>query len=227
MTTPALLLVHGAWHGSWCWEPVRTLLADRGWRVETVDLPSVAPAADRPGLHDDARAVRAALDAIDGPVVVVAHSYGGAPVSEGAAGAPNLAHLVYVTAFQLDEGESLLAAVGGQPPSWWKIDGDLFTPLTPHEIFFGDVDPDVAASAVARLQPQSYSVASEQLTAAAWKDVPSTYVVCENDNAIPVFAQEAMAQRAGRVERLPSAHSPFLSHPDELTEILERAATAG
>ena len=57
--------------------------------------------------------------------------------------------------------------------------------------------------------------------------MPSTYVVCENDNAIPVFAQEAMARRAGRVERLPSAHSPFLSHPDELTEVLERAATAG
>ncbi len=224
MTRPTLLLVHGAWHGSWCWEPVRTRLADRGWPVATVDLPSVAPAEERPGLHDDARAVREALDAIDGPVVVVAHSYGGAAVSEGAAGAPNLAHLVYVTAFQLDAGESLLGTVGGQPPSWWKVDGDLFSPLTPHEIFFADVDPDVAAAAIARLRPQSYAVASDRLTAAAWKDVPSTYVVCENDNAIPVFAQEAMAQRAGHVERLPSSHSPFLSHPAELTAIIEAAA---
>ncbi|MEA5362708.1 alpha/beta hydrolase [Amycolatopsis sp., V23-08] len=224
MTRPTLLLVHGAWHGSWCWEPVQTLLVAHGWRVETVDLPSVAPDEDRPGLHDDARAVRAALDAIDGPVVVVAHSYGGAPVSEGAAGAPNVVHLVYVTAFQLDEGESLLGVVGGQPPSWWKVDGDLFTPLTPHEIFFADVDPDVAAKAIARLRPQSYAVASDQLTAAAWKTVPSTYVVCEDDNAIPVFAQEAMAGRAGHVERLPSSHSPFLSHPAELTAIVEAAA---
>jgi pimeloyl-ACP methyl ester carboxylesterase len=224
MTAPTLLLVHGAWHGSWCWEPVRTRLTARGWRVETVDLPSVAPAAGRPGLHDDARAVRAALDAIDGQAVVVAHSYGGAPVSEGAVGASNVAHLVYVTAFQLDEGESLLSAVGGQPPSWWKVDGDLFTPLTPHEIFYGDVEPDVAAAAVGRLRPQSYSVASDQLTGAAWKTVPSTYVVCENDNAIPVFAQEAMAQRAGHVERLPASHSPFLSHPAELTALIEAAA---
>ncbi|MDT7805081.1 MAG: hypothetical protein QOI78_8514 [Actinomycetota bacterium] len=81
---------------------------------------------------------------------MVAHSYGGAPVSEGAAGAPNVVHLVYVTAFQLDEGESLLGAA----------DGDLFTPLTPHEIFFADLDPETAAAAVARLRPHSYAVAS-------------------------------------------------------------------
>ncbi|MFD9738432.1 alpha/beta fold hydrolase [Umezawaea sp. NPDC059074] len=224
-TRPVLLLVHGAWHGSWCWEPVRTALVDNGWRVESVDLPSVGPAAgDRPGLHDDAKAVRAAIDAVDGPVVVVAHSYGGAPVSEGAADAPTVQHLVYVTAFQLAPGESLLGAAGGQPPPWWRIDGDLFSPLTPHEVFYGDVAPEVADAAVARLRPQSYAAATEQLLAAAWESTPSTYVVCEADQAIPVFAQEAMAGRAGHVERLPAAHSPFLSHPADLVRIIEAAA---
>lgn len=216
-----MLLVHGAWHGSWCWEQVGGLLAAEGREVRTVDLPSVAPVGEhRAGLHEDARAVRAAIDAIDGPVVVVAHSYGGEPVSEGAAGAPNVAHIVYLAAFQLDEGESLLGAIGGVAPSWWDIDGDLFTAATPREIFFNDVPDDLASAAISRLRPQSYSVASEQLTAAAWRNVASTYVICEKDNAIPVFAQEAMAQRASHVERLPSGHSPFLSCPTELARLL-------
>jgi hypothetical protein len=73
---------------------------------------------------------------------------------------------------------------------------------------------------VSQLRPQSYAVATDQLPAAAWRTVGSTYVVCEKDNAMPVFAQEAVSQRASRVERLPSGHSPFLSCPAELTRLL-------
>ncbi|WP_405056496.1 alpha/beta hydrolase [Kribbella sp. NBC_01505] len=219
---PALLLVHGAWHGSWCWEPLRALLTDEGWRVETVDLPSVAPeGATRYGLHDDAKAVREAITAIGGPVVVVAHSYGGEPATEGAAGLPEVQGLVYVAAFLLDAGESLLAAIGGTPPPWWQVDGETFTPLTPETVFFNDIDDP--ADAVRQLETQSYAVATEALSAAAWRNIDSTYVVCEQDNAIPVFAQEAMAQRAGRVERLASGHSPFLSRPKELAAIITKS----
>lgn len=222
---PALLLVHGAWHGSWCWEPVRELLTEDGWRVETVDLPSVAPAgSERYGLHDDAKAVREAIGAIGGPVVVVAHSYSGEPVTEGAAGLPEVQGLVYVAAFLLDAGESLLGAIGGAPPPWWEIDGEVFRPLTPEKVFFNDVDEARTADAVGRLQTQSYAVAVEELTEAAWRTTDSTYVICDNDNAIPVFAQEAMAQRAGRIERLASGHSPFLSCPEELATIIVSAA---
>ncbi|MFI5729040.1 alpha/beta fold hydrolase [Kribbella sp. NPDC051587] len=218
---PAVLLVHGAWHGSWCWEAVRSLLVDQGWRVETVDLPSVAPAGEvRYGLHDDAKAVREAITAIGGPVVVVAHSYGGEPATEGAAGLPEVQRIIYVTAFLLDVGESLLKAIGGTPPPWWQIEGEVFRPLTPELVFFNDVENP--ADAVRRLETQSYAVATEELTAAAWHTTPSTYVVCDDDNAIPVFAQEAMAQRAGTVERLHSGHSPFLSCPSELVAIITK-----
>ncbi|TDD46931.1 alpha/beta hydrolase [Kribbella antibiotica] len=216
---PAVLLVHGAWHGSWCWEPLKELLTKDGWRVETVDLPSVG--SGRHGLHDDARVVREAMGAIGGPVVVVAHSYGGEPATEGSAGHPAVQRLIYVAAFLLDVGESLLGAIGGTPPPWWDVDGDVIRPLTPEAVFFNDIDDPT--DAVRRLEPQSYRAVTDELTAAAWRSTESTYVVCENDQAIPVFAQEAMAQRAGKVERLASGHSPFLSCPEELAAIITKS----
>lgn len=108
-------------------------------------------------LHDDAAAVREAADAADGPVVAVAHSYGGAPVTEGLVGAGNVAHLVYVTAFLLDDGESLLGAVGGVEPPWWRTSADGLTlePDDPEHVFFADCPPDVATAAVAALRPQA------------------------------------------------------------------------
>jgi len=196
-------------------------LENDGWRVETVDLPSVAPeGAPRHGMHEDAKVVGAAIGAIDGPVVVVAHSYGDIPVTEAAC-LPNVRRLIYVAAFQLDVGDSLLSAIGGTPPPWWRIEGDIFRPLTPETVFFNDVTD----KPVGELEAQTYAVATDQLEAAAWHQVESTYVVCENDNAIPVFAQEAMARRATTVRRLPSGHSPFLSRPADLAGLVAEAAT--
>jgi len=217
---PTFLLVHGAWHGAWCWDE----LAPRLGAVRTVELPSKGP--DEGDLYDDAAAVREAIDAVGGRVVVVAHSYGGAPVTEGAAGAPGLAHIVFVSAFLLDAGEALHGAVGGQDPDWWERsdDGRMVTPLRPEEIFYNDCDPDVAAAAAARLTAQTAKSFTDPITRTAWREATTTYVICERDNAIPVFAQEAMAARAGRVERLNASHSPFLSRPDELAALLRSAA---
>lgn len=227
---PAVLLVHGAWHGAWCWEALRPILERAGRDVHVVDLPTVH-AADKAhlGLADDADTVRAAIQAIDGPVVVVGHSYGGAPVSVAAAGQPNVVHIVYIAAFVLDAGESLLGAVGGEPPSWWTIDGDLVTAGNaqepPVDLFFGDVPADVAAAAVARLKSQALRPFTEALTAAAWHDVPSTYVVTERDGVFPVPAQEGLAARAGStVVRLDTSHSPFLSQPVATADIILGAA---
>jgi pimeloyl-ACP methyl ester carboxylesterase len=220
---PTVVLVHGAWHGGWAWDAVASRLADAGIDAVAIDLPSSGPdPAALTGLHEDAALVRATIDAIDGPVVVVAHSYGGAPVSEGAAGAENVTHLVYVTAFMLDEGESLLGLVGGQAPPWWIVadDGGSILVDGPEEVFFNEVSDAATAAAVAALEPQSYASTTDALRAAAWKDIPSTYVVSELDHAIPVVAQDMLAARAGAVHRLPAGHSPFLSHPDELVAII-------
>lgn len=224
-----VLLVHGAWHGPWAWEPVARILDARGWDVRTVALPTVH-AADPVGLHlaDDATAVTEAIAAIDGPVVVVAHSYGGVPTTQGAVG-ENVRHIVYTAAFALDEGESLLGAVGGVAPSWWVVDGPLATAGTEaepaRELFFGDVEPAAADAAVARLRPQSVLAFEEPLTHAAWRETPSTYIVTEHDAVFPLPAQEALAARAGaRIRHLPTSHSPFLSQPEAVADIIEDAA---
>ncbi|GAA2082200.1 alpha/beta hydrolase [Microbacterium hatanonis] len=226
---PTLLLVHGAWHGAWAWDPVAGILEDRGWAVERIDLPTVH-ADDPVGLHlsDDADAVAAAIAAIDGPVVVVAHSYGGVPTTQAATG-DTVQHIVYIAAFALDEGESLLGAVGGVAPSWWVVDGPLATAGTddepPVSIFFADVDADAAAAASARLKPQSVLAFQEPLTQVAWRTKPTTYIVTEQDAIFPVPAQEALAARAGStVRRLDTSHSPFLSQPEAVADIIEEAA---
>lgn len=219
---PAILLVHGAWHGAWCFDRLVPELTALGWRVETVDLPSAsADAANTAGMYDDARAVRERLDAVEGPVTVLAHSYGGIPVTQAAADAPNVSRIVYLSAFMLDEGDSIDGMSGG------KISGAGVDSLSAHEhyedaraAFYGDVAPQDAEEATARLVLQTARSFCEPLTAAAWKTVPSTYIVTEQDTALAPEFQEAMAARAERVHRLPSGHSSFLSMPAELAKLV-------
>lgn len=219
----SIVLVHGAWHGPWAWSKVAGPLRERGFDVHTVDLPSSGPDPGALGdMYGDAAAVRAALDKIDGEALVVAHSYGGVATTEGAAGAGNVAHIVYLTAFMLDERESLLATVGGVPPGWWitSEDGASVTVDRPDEIFYNDCSPEDAAAAAAQLAPQLRESFVQPIRSVAWRDVPTTYVICDRDNAIPVFAQEHLAQRAGDVLRIDSSHSPFLSRPGEVVALI-------
>ena len=227
---PTLLFVHGAWHGAWCWDILRDVLHGRGWSTRALDLPTVH-AADKQGLtlQDDADAVAAAVAEVEGEVVVVAHSYGGVPATQGATAA-NVAHLFYVAAFVLDVGESLLGAVGGVAPDWWVVDGPLVTAGTeeqpPASLFFGDVDEAVAAAATARLTSQSKQPFLDEVTVTAWSGKPSTYLVTEDDAIFPVPAQEALAARSGSTApRLATSHSPFLSQPELVADLIEAAAT--
>jgi pimeloyl-ACP methyl ester carboxylesterase len=217
--TATLLLVHGAWHGSWCWDPLIEALD--GVPVRTVDLPSVGSDPGALGnLDDDAEAVRTALAGIEGPVVVLGHSYGGIPITEAATAEAGVAHLVYLCAFQLDVGESLVGSLGGEVPPWQDVQETHVRVTTPEPVFYNGVDPESTERAVSRLRLHSVSALTQPLSRAAWRELPSTYVVCERDQAIPVFAQEAMAQRAGEVLRMDAGHSPFLSQPKELAALL-------
>jgi pimeloyl-ACP methyl ester carboxylesterase len=223
----SIVLVHGAWHGPWAWSKVAGPLRERGFDVHLVDLPSSGPDPSALGdLYADAAAVREVLDGIDGKALVVAHSYGGVAVTEGAAGAGNVSHIVYLTAFMLDEGESLFAMVGGVEPDWWiKDDEELsLMPGRPEEIFYNDCSPEDATDAASRLEPQSLPAIKQPVRSVAWRDVPTTYVICDRDNAIPVFAQEQFSQRAGDVRRMDASHSPFLSRADEVVAIIAELA---
>jgi pimeloyl-ACP methyl ester carboxylesterase len=224
-----VLLVHGAWHGAWCWEQLAAALRDEGWQVFTVDLPSASAAAGNDaGMYDDARVIREQLELIDGPVVVVAHSYGGLPATEAAAGAANVSQLIYVTAFQMERGESLatIAQAAGVPlpPAH---NSTMAPPLDGPDPFYGGVPEVEADRARSRLVPQTVRSFHERLTSAAWKTIPSAYVVCELDRALPAAVQESMATRALSVDRLPAAHSPFLSMPTELARLITSAVITG
>ncbi|MBM7520353.1 alpha/beta fold hydrolase [Nocardioides nitrophenolicus] len=224
--TDHVVLVHGAWHGAWCWEPVIPHLEQHGLTVHTVDLPSSGSGGT---LADDAEAVRAAVAAVGDQVVLVGHSYGGMAISEASAGAATVDHLVYVTAFLLPAGLSLLDAVGGTAPPWWIVDENAGTVgvTDPVAVFFEDVDEPTRNAAVARLSPQSLASFQGRLTGAGWTEHPSTYVVGEVDAAIPPVAQEAMSASAGTVRRLATGHSPFLVRPAELAELIAEAAGRG
>jgi pimeloyl-ACP methyl ester carboxylesterase len=228
MARPTLLFVHGAWHGSWCWEPLRQVLEERGWTTTAVDLPTMhAPDKAALGMAADAEAVRAAIGATDGDVVVVAHSYGGIPATQGA-GAGNVTHIVYISAFVLDLGESLSSGAGGQPDWWYIKDGLAIAGTDAHPVrglFYADVPAAEAEAAAARLTSQGPRAYQDQVTATAWRGRPTTYVITEQDAVFPVGAQEALAARAGsNTVRMATSHSPFLSQPAAVADIIERAA---
>jgi pimeloyl-ACP methyl ester carboxylesterase len=117
----------------------------------------------------------------------------------------------------------LLSGVDGHHPSWELHEhdrGGCVKALRPQEIFSGDVDPDAAQHAIDQLGVQAYSAKIQQLTEAAWRTIPSTWIIGEADAAIAPFAQEIMAKRAQRVQRLNASHPPLLSRPTELAALI-------
>jgi pimeloyl-ACP methyl ester carboxylesterase len=180
------------------------------------------------GMAADADAVRAAIDATDGDVVVVAHSYGGVPTTQGA-DADSVTHIVYISAFVLDVGESLFAATGGVQPDWWNVKDGLATAgsdARPAQgLFYADSQAAEADAAAARLTSQAVRAYHDEVTSTSWRGRPTTYVITEQDAIFPVVAQEALAARAGsKTVRIATSHSPFLSQPGTVADIIERAA---
>jgi pimeloyl-ACP methyl ester carboxylesterase len=223
---PTVVLVHGAWHGPWCWDDLRPRLERLGWRTTAPQLASASSTGTepRPGLYADAEVLAQHIDGIDGPVVLVGHSYGGAPVTEFAGrGIGHVTHLVYVAAYQPDAGESLYAMHGAPTPD--DVSGVVPVPDNPVDTFYNDVAPDVAAAAARRLVPQTVRSWTEDVITAGWRTIPATYVLCEKDQALAPATQENFARRAGSLYRLASGHSPFLSVPDELADVLDQALT--
>ncbi|GFG51938.1 hypothetical protein MAGR_33790 [Mycolicibacterium agri] len=222
-----MLLIPGAWHKPTHYGLLVKELSDLD--VHTVAL---ASSGDDPAtlqdMYADAEVIARAAAAIDGPVVVVAHSYGGVPTTQAFREVGNVVRIMYVAAFQLPVGESLLSTNGGTLMPWsrrLRQNGicDHVEVITPITVFYNDLDDVTARDAVAQLGYQSYASLNQQLTQTAWQAIPSTYVICEADNAISVPAQEAMARRADEVARLATSHSPFLSRPAAEAELIRLA----
>ena len=226
MNLPSLLIVPGAWHTPAHFRDLIDELPDID--VHTVTLASTgADPAPLRDMYADAELIAQAAAAIDRPVAVLAHSYGGVPTTQGLPDAQNVAHIIYLAAFQVNIGESLLTPTGGELMPWAKLHhrdgvGDFVEAMTPEAVFYNDVDTATTARAVRQLGYQSYASMRQPVTEVAWKTIPSTYVVCEADNAIPVVTQELMAERADDIQRMNASHSPYLSQPAALAQLIRK-----
>ena len=200
------------------------LLEERGVRAIAVDLPSVGadPAAST-DLSADAAAVARVMDETGGTFVLCGHSYGGMVVTVAATGRSDVDALVYLCAFMPDAGESLLMLTGGPAPWIEQLDDGRTIPDRVHRaaVSYADCDEETRANAIARLRPQVTAPFAETVHTAAWRTVPSTYVVCTEDESLPVELQrEVFAPRAREVVELASSHAPFFSQPGRVAELL-------
>ncbi|ONK13548.1 alpha/beta hydrolase [Streptomyces sp. MP131-18] len=226
-----VVFVHGACvrDGAWWWHRTAALLRERG-------VPSVAPAlpscgeagapggAGGPGLSEDVAAVRQVLRADDEPTVVVAHSYGGIVTAEAAAGIGSVRHLLLVSSYLPEAGQSLSDFGDGGPAPFLDIDPDAGTfevrPELLADTFLQDCDREVQARAADHLARQSVRVTGQPVGAAAWRQIPSTYLVCAQDRGTPPRLQREFARRAGSVVELDAGHHPFLSRPAAVRDLL-------
>ncbi|HVB70806.1 MAG TPA: alpha/beta fold hydrolase [Acidimicrobiales bacterium] len=215
------VLVHGAWHGAWCWRDVTAELDRRGVAWRTLDLPSGRDTgAGSSDLADDASAVATAAEG-SGPVVLVGHSYAGAVIAEAAANVDELSSLVFIAALIPGLGQSANDAsrelrVRTSLDEAIVVDGPLLRidPERASEAFYGDCSPSDQEWAIAHLGTQTLA---SFLSARQTPDpsVPRRYILCDRDRAIDPALQELMSQRCDDILRLTSDHSPFISHAEE------------
>src|SRR5882757_1378200 len=230
--TPTLVLVHGAFADASGFAGVIRELTGAGLTV-------VAPPNPLRGLASDAAALAVVVGAIDGPVVLVGHSYGGAVIGQASAGLDNVTGLVYIAAFGLDIGESCASVQGPYPPSLLATTSyptsydapgavqvpDLYiTRELFRETFCADVPVDVAEVMYATQRPLSLAALTENATVAGWKTTPSWYLVSEQDNAIPPDAERFMAKRMGaRTETITGSHTAFIARPVAVAAFIRQA----
>ncbi|MGJ6967958.1 alpha/beta hydrolase [Streptosporangium sp. G11] len=216
MTT--VMLVHGAWHRPACWARLEPELHALGHDTRS---PALRSAGEHPtaGMHEDAAVLAEELASIEGPVVLLGHSYGGIPVTEAAAGAGNVVRLIYLAAYMPDKGQSMYTLHGAPDP---EDMGGLF-PLgdDPRTSLYGDLTDADAEQAMSGLVQQTVRSFAEKVDAAAWRDIPSTYIVTEQDKSLPPALQEQMAAQATEIRRITSSHSPFLSQPRRLAALID------
>ena len=224
---PNIVLVHGAWADGSCWSGVIERLQAEGFQVRAPQFPLTS-------LADDVRRLRQVLEFQDGPTIVAGHSYGGQIITGLGPDTPNAVGLVYIAAFGLDEGESLGALLSQGPvtPALAHLftDSRGFAWLSEDDFvnhFAGDVDPTHARVMYAVQQALASSAFTDIIAAPAWRSLPSWYLVAQNDEALPPDAERMFASRMGATTvEIPSSHVAMVSHPDEVVELIEKAAAS-
>jgi pimeloyl-ACP methyl ester carboxylesterase len=240
-TRPSIVLVHGAWADASSWNGVTARLQADGYTVYALPNPLR-------GLSADAAYIAAILNTIPGPIILAAHSYGGAVISNAATGNANVKALVYVDAFVPDQGETLFGLAStppppGQPASCLAGDpttlfnavpfpgaqnGDVDLYIKPElfsSCFANDLPVRQARALAAAQRPIALSALMEPSGPPAWKTIPSFYLVGTLDKVIPPYAQLFMAQRAhAQIVQVSASHPAMISHPGAAADLIEKAA---
>lgn len=244
-----IVLVHGAWHDAWCWAMLQAELDRRGLASYALDLPGhgVAP-EPLTDLYGDAACVAEAVQRAGEDVIVVGHSYGGAVVGEAVARLSNVAHVVFVSAFALHVGESVLSVLRALPSADVVLKAAMrptgadelgldvaatvtslttIDPASAGAVFYGCTHPAVAAAAVRRLSPQAMDSFAQPVTGSALGVAETTYVRTTMDEAVHPTHQEALANRCDHELVLDTDHCPFLSRTADLADVIEPLARCG
>ncbi|KAI1262792.1 Alpha/beta hydrolase fold-1 [Xylariaceae sp. FL1019] len=240
-TLPTILFVCGAWHEPWCFDLVRQSLADRGFESEAPALPTVGTRDPNLGLQDDAQAIRTDLEKLidDGKeVILVAHSYGGIVASNSVEGLNvktrasqglkgGVSMIVFLCAFTIPAGATVRSSLGGNLLPWYDTSKACDTHLM-RELFYHDVEPLLAETAVALIKPQPYRIIEDKSTFEPWLEgFEVGYIFTETDKALPLKAQKLLFShfpKGSWSATLAAAHSPFLNVPDELGAAIEESA---
>src|SRR5216684_4432590 len=219
-----VVLVHGAFADGSGWEAVAKILEKDGYTVSVAQPPETSYA-------DDVKYTKAAIDAMGGPVVLVGHSYGGSIISE-AGNDPNVAALVYIAAFALDEGESCASIETAVPQAskafkpdsngnWW-IEQDHFA-----ADFAADIPPAESHYMAISQVPISTDSFTHKVTNPAWKNKLTFYMVASADRSINPQQERMMAKRAkAKTVEVNASHVAYMSHPKETAKLIEEAATS-
>ena len=226
-TLPNIVLVHGAWADGSSWSAVIERLQADGYTVTAPQFPMTQ-------LSADVARLRQVLARQTGPTLVAGHSYGGQIITALGTDAPNVAGLVYIAAFGLDEGESIGALLAQGPPTpalaHLDIDQQGFAWLPEDDFvhhFAADVDPVKAKVMYAVQQPLSATALGDVMGVPAWKALPTWFLVADGDQAIPPDAERLFAKRMGATTvEIPTNHVAMVSHPDDVVQLIETAAQA-
>lgn len=224
MAVKNVVLVHGGFVDGSGWQKVYNILKKDGYTVTIVQNPTIT-------LADDVAVTRRAIAALNGPVILVGHSYGGAVITEAGTD-PKVAGLVYIAAFALDKGESVSTLIKSAPagapvpPILPPVDGFLMLDTAKFPASFaGDVNPAEAAFMADSQVPWGVNALDGTITEPAWKAKPSWYLVTTEDRMIPPDAQRLMSKRAGAtVVEVKGSHAIYVSQPQAVANIIEAAA---
>ncbi|KAJ5621315.1 hypothetical protein N7528_006098 [Penicillium herquei] len=240
-SNPTLIFCPGAWYPPTAFEPLIAHFPDHA--THTVAFPSIQQATSVQDLQPDIYALRTLVEQearAGKDVVVISHSWSGLPVNSALDGLSKgerqtagetggVSKLIFISAFIPDVGESLIGAFGGVAPDWYDRDeaNGTVSAVDPYSLFFHDV-PDGEEWAQT-LRPHAWATKNSPATSAAYVPIPSTYLLCENDRAIPLFVQELMVEKArGKgaqitTETIATGHSPWLVDPVPVAAFVQRS----